>query len=437
MTRLLKSILVATCLTVLHITAEAAQPIPIQRFHTEHGIPVVFYQAMDIPMLNVLLAFKAGTAYDGQQFGLSTLTTQLLDQGNAGLDATTIATQIADTGAQFASENNRDMVVLQLKTLTEPDALKEATDAFTLIASKPDFPEAAFEREKKLQRMAIQQALESPDTIANQTFFRALYQAHPYAHPTDGDIKTVDAIRLDDVKHFHKQYFVQQNALLVLVGALTRKDAEALAECLTQDIPKGSKAARIPKAKPLPEAMDIHVPFTSSQTVLRLGQLGINHHNPHYFPLMVGNYTLGGGALVSRLAHELREKRGLTYGVNSQFIPLPEYGPFVIGFATEQTQAEAAETLTRDTLTKFIQTGPSEEELKAAKQYLIGSFPLSLASNKSMAEILLKMAFYGLPDDYLDTYTRRIDEVSVDAIRNAFQHNVEPDKLLQVTVGKT
>jgi len=417
-------------------TANAAKILPIERWQTKQGTPVIFYQAMDIPMLTVSLAFKAGAAYDEQRFGLSTLTTRLLNQGNDGLDANTLANRLAETGAQFSNENNRDMIVLHLKTLTEKDALKQATTLFTRIVKQPDFPEKAFEREKNQQRMAIKQALESPDEIANQTFFRALYQAHPYAHPINGDLKTLDAITLEDVRRFHQTFFVSQNATLVLVGALNRKNAEALAEQITQNIPKGKKAPNIPNAKPLPEAMDVHVPFPSSQTVLRLGQLGINHHDPRYFPLLVGNYTLGGGALVSRLANELREKRGLTYGVHSQFVPMPELGPFVIGFSTQTAQAEKAETLTRDTLKAFVKTGPNDDELKAAKQYLMGSFPLSIASNQSMASILLKMTFYGLPDNYLDTYTDNINAVDTQQIQAAFQKSIHPSRLLQVMVGK-
>lgn len=413
-----------------------AGSLPIQRWQTKQGTPVVFYQAMDIPMLNISLAFRAGTAYDKQNFGLSTLTTRLLNQGNDGLDADTLANQFAETGAQASNENNRDMIVMHLKTLTEKEALKKATHLFVRMVKQPDFPKKAFEREKNQQRMAIKHALESPDEVANQTFFRALYQAHPYAHPINGELKTLDAITLKDVRHFHQTFFVSQNATLVLVGALSRTEAELLAEQITLNIPKGKKAPHIPNAKPLPEEMDINVPFLSSQTVLRLGQLGINHHNPLYFPLLVGNYTLGGGSLVSRLAEELREKRGLTYGVHSQFIPMPELGPFVIGFSTQTTQAEMAEKLTRDTLKAFVQTGPNAEELKAAKQYLIGSFPLSIASNQSMAGILLKIAFYGLPDDYLDTYTQQINAVSTQQIQTAFQKNVQPDSLLQVMVGK-
>jgi zinc protease len=417
-------------------TVNASSTRPIQRWQTKQGTSVIFYPAMDIPMLNISLAFRAGAAYDKQQFGLSTLTTRLLNQGNDGLDANTLANQLAETGAQLSAENNRDMIVLHLKTLTEENALKQATHLFTRIVKQPDFPKKAFEREKKQQQMAIRQALESPDEVANQTFFRALYQAHPYAHPVNGDLQTLNAITRDDVRHFHRTFFVSQNSTLVLVGALSRENAELLAEKITHTIPKGKPAPHISKANPSPEAIDVKVPFPSSQAVLRLGQLGITHHTPLYFPLLVGNYTLGGGSLVSRLANELREKRGLTYGVHSQFIPMPELGPFVIGFSTQNAQAETAETLTLETLKAFVKTGPSDAELNAAKQYLIGSFPLSMAGNYNMASILLNMAFYDLPDNYLDTYTDNIAAVTPKQIQSAFQKSVHPEKLLHVMVGK-
>lgn len=409
---------------------------PIARWQTTEGIPVIFYQAMDIPMLDVSLAFKAGSAYDGPRFGLSTLTTRLLNQGNDGLDATALANLFAETGAQTSNENNRDMVVMHLKTLTEKNALKGAVSTFSRLVKKPDFPPDAFAREKQQQHMSIQHALESPDQVATQTFFQALYQAHPYAHPVHGNLNTLEAITREDVRRFHQTFFVAQNATLVLVGALDMKAAKAIAEQITQSIPQGKTAPDIPSARPLREAMDVNVPFPSSQTVLRLGQVGINHHSPLYFPLLVGNYTLGGGSLVSRLADELREKRGLTYGVSSQFIPMPRLGPFVIGLSTKSSQAETAEKLTRDTLTDFIKAGPSDAELKAAKQYLIGSFPLSIASNHSMAGILLKMAFYDLPDDYLETYRDNIASVDTQKIQQAFKKSIQPERLLQVMVGK-
>ena len=151
---------------------------------------------------------------------------------------------------------------------------------------------------------------------------------------------------------------------------------------------------------------------------------------------MVGNYILGGGALVSRLSHELREKRGLTYGVYSQFLPMPGIGPLLINLSTKNNQAKIAMDITRKTLSSFIQTGPDKRELIAAKQYLIGSFPLSLGSNQSIADMLLKIAFYHLPKDYLQSYVDRINAVTTEDIKIAFQDIIRPNKLLQIAVGK-
>jgi zinc protease len=182
--------------------------------------------------------------------------------------------------------------------------------------------------------------------------------------------------------------------------------------------------------------MNVGVKFPSSQTVIRLGQLGIDHHDKNYFPLIVGNYSLGGGALVSRLALEVREKRGLTYGITSEFAPMPGLGPFVISLSTKTNQAETAMEVTRKNLAAFMETGPSADELRAAQQFLTGSFPMSLASNRNIAKTLLKMEFYHLPNDYLDRYIDNINNVTTEQIKQAFTQTITPNDLLQVSVGK-
>ncbi|WP_238584262.1 M16 family metallopeptidase, partial [Legionella lansingensis] len=354
----------------------------------------------------------------------------------AGLDATTIAERLANIGAQFEGESSRDMVVLRLKTLTTQEALKQALDTFTLILTKPDFPQDAFHRAKSQQLLAIAQKQESPEDVANILFFNKLYGDHPYAHPVIGTEESVKAIEPQDVRNFYKHYFVASNTVVVMVGAIDKEKARQLAEQLTKALPRGQAAPTIPKAPQLSASEKLTVNFPSSQTILRLGQIGINHHSLDYFPLTVGNYILGGGTLVSRLANEVREKRGLTYGVVSQFMPMPGDGPFLISLATENKQAITALKITEDTLVQFITEGPNEAELTAAKQYLTGSFPLSLASNSSIASMLLRIAFFHLPDDYLDTYIARVNAVSIADIKKAFQKQVNPNKMLLVSVGK-
>jgi len=432
----MKSLLTFFILCFALPQATAAKPfVPVQ-WQTSHGARVVYYQAMEVPMLDISVAFAAGSAYDGEHFGLSALTTRLLNQGNSGLDGNAMADKLAETGAQYQSDSNRDMAIFSLKTLTSPQTLKNATDTFASIINHPDFPMDTFQREKNQQLMAISQALGEPDEVANQTFSKALYKKHPYAHAVNGSNETVNALSLNDVHNFYKQFFVSRNAVIVLVGAIDESTAHTLAETITANLPEGETASPIPKAEPLTEEMNVEVQFPSSQTVLRMGQLGIDHQDPNFFPLQVGNYTLGGGMLVSRLAQEVREKRGLSYGVYSQFAPMPGLGPFLISLSTKNSQAKTAINVTRETLSSFIKTGPDEHELQAAKQYLTGSFPLSLASNRSIADMLLKIAFYHLPADYLDTYIDRINAVTSEQIKHAFEQLVFPDKLLQVTVGK-
>ncbi|MCP0914589.1 MULTISPECIES: M16 family metallopeptidase [Legionella] len=426
----------ACCTFNLSEQAIAAKSFQTEQWLTANGARVIFYQAMEVPMLEISVAFAAGSAYDGKYPGLSALTTRMLNQGNAGLNATVIAEKLADTGAQYSSEGNRDMIELSLKTLITPKALKESLDIFSLIINKPDFPEQAFSREKNQQLMAIAQAKESPDEIANLTFFKALYQNHPYAHPINGYEDSVKTLNVMNTRNFYRQFFVGKNAVIVLAGAIDTNTAHQIAEQLVGQLPVGQEAPQIPKAKPLSKEHNIEIQFPSSQTVLRLGQIGINHNDKNYFPLLVGNYTLGGGSLVSRLALEVREKRGLTYGVYSQFIPMPGLGPFIISLATQNKQTLNAVELTREILSSFRNSGPSEAELLAAKQYLAGSFPLALASNRSIADMLLKIAFYRLPNDYLDTYVSRVNAVTAAEIQQAFQELIKPEQLVQVTVGK-
>lgn len=429
-----------TCLMALMMslaTPALAAHFKTEKWQTANGVRVVFYSAKEVPMLDVSLAFAAGSSYDGEHFGLSALTSRMLNQGNAGQNATVIAEALADNGAQFSIENSRDMVIFNLRTLVRPDALLQASKTFTQIISHPDFPDDAFVREKNQLLMAIEQSYESPEEIADRAFFRALYQQHPYAHPVNGTEEALQSIDKAQLMQFYHRYYIAQNAVLVMVGDVRSETAHQLAEQFTKELPKGTPAPAVTQAPQLLKSEQINTVFPSSQTMIRLGQIGIDHHNPHYFPLMVGNYILGGGSLVSRLAIEVREKRGLTYGVDSQFSPMPGEGPFLISLSTRNQQTKQALEIIDRVLHTYINEGPDEHELKAAKQYLTGSFPLSLASNRSIATLLLRMEFYHLPDDYLETYVTRINAVTKDEIKQAFKQQIQLDKLLLVTVGQS
>lgn len=423
-------------LLALFVTTSVALPIKTQQWQMPNEAKVIFYPAMNVPILDVYVAFRAGSAYDAQLFGLSALTTQLMNQGNGALDATQLAEKLEETGAQFDAESNRDLALFHLRTLTSAEALPQAIDALSLILNKPRFSEEAFYRERNQLLTLILQQEESPDEIANIAFFKQLYGPHPYAHPVQGTTETVKRMQSWQVRNFYKRYFVGSNAIVVMVGAINHDEATQLADKIVGALPKGEPATTIEKATPNLNPTSLNIPFPSKQTILRIGQLGVNHHNPDYFPLVIGNYILGGGAMVSQLAIEVREKKGLSYNPNSQLIPLTANGPFVIGLSTKNNQAETAIQATQQTLARFLKQGPSEKELSDAKQYLAGNFSLSLASNQSIANILLRIAFYHLPDNYLNTYVAHLESVTTEEINHAFNTLIKPNQQLQITVGQ-
>lgn len=409
--------------------------LDIQHWTTQKGIPVSFVQTKEIPMLVVQIGFDAGSARDGALPGIAMLVDTMLNDGNAGLTETQMAEGFEGVGADYAHWTNQDMTVFQLKTVTEKDKLDRALNYFTKIF-QPDFPAKAFAREKAQQKIIISRQDESPETVAKKAFFAAIYPNHPYGHPILGTEASVKKIQLQNLKSFYRQYYVAPNAMISIAGAVDLEAAKTIAEAITQYIPMGKKATPLPQAPEITQAFQKNIPYPSTQTIACLGQSGITYHDPDYFPLILGNYTLGGDTLISQLGNEIRQKRGLTYGINSTFEPLAATGPFGIFFATRTEKAPEALKVTQETLKQFLKNGPSAKELTAAKRFMRGNFPLRFATNADIANILFIIEFYGLPLDRLDTYLDKMNAVTAEQIKNAFQKHIHPEKMVTITVGK-
>jgi zinc protease len=225
-----------------------------------------------------------------------------------------------------------------------------------------------------------------------------------------------------------------------IVGAVTRARADAMVTGLLARLPASdcTAAAALPpvaEVLPLQAARELRIPFDSAQAHVLMGQPGFKRNDPDFFAITVGNYILGGGGFVSRLTEEVREKRGLSYSVYSGFSPGRHAGAFTIGLQTRPDQAAQAIAVSRQVLTKFVAEGPTAAELKAAKDYLIGGFPLLIDSNLKLLGNLSNIAWNDLPLNYLDTWTAQIGNVSADDIRAAFARKLQPEKMVTVTVG--
>jgi zinc protease len=229
-------------------------------------------------------------------------------------------------------------------------------------------------------------------------------------------------------------------AKVSVVGAVTRAQADALVTTLLSRLPAGAAGRCEPlppveEVDPLKAPLERDIPFASAQAHVLIGQPGYQRSDPDHFALLVGNYTLGGGSFVSRLTQEVREKRGLSYAVSSHFSPGLHAGAFTVGLQTRPDQTGQAIQLAKDVLARFVSDGPTETELKAAKDFLIGGFPLLIDSNRKLLDNISNIAWYELPLNYLDTWTEKVQRVTAADIKAAFARKLQPQRMVVVTVG--
>lgn len=409
----------------------------IQHWETKTGADVYFVPAGELPMVDVQIVFDAGAARDGDRPGVAQLTSALLDDGAGKLDADRIAERFEDLGAQFSTHSHRDTAVVSLRSLSDKQFLDPALETLALILRDPTFPADALERERRRLLVALQSEQQSPGDIASKAFYRAIYGDHPYASHPLGTPESLQALDRDDVRSHHRRYYVARNAVIAIVGALDRAQAEALSEGLTARLPAGEAAAPLPPVPSLEEARRIHQEHPSTQTHVQVGQPGMSRDDPDYFPLYVGNHVLGGSGLVSRISEEIREKRGLSYSAYSYFTPMQVRGPYTLGLQTRNDQTGEALRVLDETLKTFIENGPTPGELTASTKNITGGFPLRLSSNSKIVSNLAMIGFYGLPLDYLNRFTERVEAVTLSEIRDAFRRRVHPDRMVTVTVGAT
>ncbi|MEI7614105.1 MAG: pitrilysin family protein, partial [Betaproteobacteria bacterium] len=377
--------------------------------------------------------FAAGTAYDPPgKAGTASLTQGLIDMGVKGLDETQIANRLADLGALLSGGADMDRASVSLRTLSDAAKRVPAVDILRAVLTTPQFPAEVLDREKARTVAALKEALTRPDSIASKAFWSAMYPTHPYGRYSTPE--SVAGLERSDLLAFYQSYFTAKRAVVTLVGDLSRKQAEALAQLITADLPAGGSSAA-PEVPSLPAASEKRIEHPAAQAHLLMGLPALKRGDPDFFPLLVGNYSLGGGGFVSRLMKEVREKRGYAYSVYSYFVTLGQPGPFQIGLQTKKEQVNDALKVTRDVLTRFLAEGPSEAELQAAKQNLVGSFPLRLDSNRKILENVAALGFYGLPLDYLDRYTENVDKVTVDDIKAAFARHVKLENMVTVVVA--
>ncbi|WP_024851940.1 M16 family metallopeptidase [Hydrogenovibrio kuenenii] len=415
------------------LPAEAA--VNIQHWTTSKGVRVYFVQANQLPMVDVELKFDAGSARDGSQYGAAFMTSDLLGTATNQLDENAISAGFNNIGAQFGSDAGRDSASLRLRTLTRPKILDKALSLFTQVVSDPVFKPEILDRERNQLLLSLKQKAVTPSALLSDKLWSELYGNDPYGHPVEGSAKTIQALTVTSLQAFYRQYYVAHNAQITIVGKVSRKQAEQIATQLTKALPEGQKPAPLPKPSSLKQAKIIQIPFKATQTHYALAQVGIERGNPDYAALFVGNQILGGSGFSSLLMENVREKRGLVYGVYSYFVPMRVAGPFMISLSTKNANEKVADKVVRQTLDQFMK-GFSEKKLQAIKNNLIDGFPLRVDSNSKILAYTSMIGFYGLPLDYLQSFPKALGKVSKQDILDAWHKHIHPSKMLKIIVGQ-
>jgi zinc protease len=419
----------------------ASAALPIQKWQQPSGAQVWLIESAVLPMLDVEIDFDAGDRRDpANKAGLAGVTADMTSKGIAArngepaLDENQLGEAWADLGASFGGGAGLDRMSFTLRSLTYPDLLDKAVRLAARELGEPAFPDNVWQRERQRHVAAIREANTRPGTIAARAFGSAVYSGHPYGYDTTEE--SLSRITVQDMREFYRA-ILPCRAKVSIVGAVTRAQADQIATTLLSRLPNGrcEPLPPVPEVPALSAAAERSIPFASAQAHVLIGQPGYRRADPDYFPLLLGNYILGGGGFVSRLSEEVRQKRGLSYSVYSYFSPGLHAGAFTVGLQTRPDQAAQAVQVSRDVLRRFVAEGPTEAELKAAKDFMVGGFALRIDSNRKLLENLANIAWYDLPLDYLDTWTRQIEKVTAADIRAAMARKVQPDRMVTVVVG--
>lgn len=422
------------------LAASAAQAaLKIDTWTLPNGARILFVENHSIPVLDVSVEFDAGSRRDPNgKAGTASLTNAMLGRGmrasqqEPAMTEAEISDAFADIAARRGGGAGSDRGGLSVRTLSNPAERDMAVLLTARLLAHPSFPEDFLARDKARTIAAIKEALTKPEAIAGRAFSRVLYGSHPYAK--EETVASVEAITRNDLVDFHRRHYVANRAVIAMIGAISRDQADAIARQLTARLPQGEALPVLPAVMPV-EGQEEWIAHPATQAHILIGMPALVRGDPDFFALTVGNYTFGGGGFVSRLMREVREKRGLTYSVYSYFGPLAQPGPFQIGLQTKKEQTDEALQVVRGVLADYLRDGPTVAELQAAKDNLIGGFALRIDNNRKILDNIAMIGFYGLPLDYLDTWTANIAKITREDVKAAFNRKIAVDRLATVVVG--
>ena len=411
-----------------------ARAVEIQEVTSPGGIQAWLVQEDSIPFLSLEIRFLGGSALDPEgKRGVTNLMTALIEEGAGDLDATAFAEARDGLAASLGFRAFNDALSVSARMLTE-----NRDDVVVLLREalvNPRFDEDAIERVRQQVISGIRSQATDPNAVASQTFNAMVYGDHPYATDQDGTVESVTALSREDILAAHQSAIARDRVFVGASGDISADELGLLLDRLLGDLPEQGAPAPGP-AEPIVAGGVTIVPFATPQSVAFFGHPGIPRDDPDFFAAFVANEIFGGSGLQSRLSKEVREERGLTYGIGSYLVNYDHADMLLGQFASANDRVSEAIDVVRDEWSRIAEGGVTAEELNAAKTYLTGAYPLRFDGNGPIARILVGMQTTGLTPDYITSRNDRVEAVTLEDIRRVAKRLYQPEKLQFVVVGQ-
>jgi len=412
----------------------AQAELPIQQVVTPGGLKAWLIEDHDIPFTALDIRFRGGTSLDPmEQRGVVNLMTALLEEGAGPLDSQAFAEARDALAAEFSFDASQDSVSISAKFLSENRDQAIALLRTALVS--PNFDAVSVERVRGQVLSNIRSDAKDPSAIAGQVFDRAAFGNHPYAESGNGTEASVAALSRADIEGAHKAALARDRVFVAAAGDISAADLAVLLDDLLGGLP--ATGAPLPKRAELQLKGGVTVvDFPTPQSVIHFGEQGIKRDDPDFFAAYIMNEILGGGRFTARLMTEVRDKRGLTYGIGSYLVPM-DHAELIMGqFSSANAKTAEAIDIVRTEWQKMREAGVTPQELATAKTYLTGSYPLRFDGNGPIARILVGMQMEGLALDYAQTRNARIEAVTEADILRVAQRLLHPENLQFVVVGR-
>ena len=404
----------------------AAHAVEFQRWKTADGVTITLVERHELPIVNMQITFKGAGRVAEHKPDLAAFTATMLPSGTEKYGEEALRDESNRIGVTVSTAAGPENTTISFASLSRRQNLSDGLKLANQIIARPKFDPAVLNRTKGQALTSLKQSLSDPGFLAGRAVTLLNYGSHPYANSARSSEESINGITLEDLSQFHRSHYAKNNAYVAIVGDIDRRQAEKTAAARSEipEIPNNAGRRQ-------------DIPFDGKeQASVIMGLPLIVRQDPDRYALAVGNYILGGGGFDSRLMKKLRDEKGLVYGVSSSLSPMTRKGPFSIAFSTKKDSAEDALAAARAVLADFIAEGPTEAELKQAKDNIVGSFPMTFDTNAKTVAIAANVGANDLPLDYYDTYTAHIEAVTAEQVREVWHRRLNPQELNVVVVGK-